>query len=237
MKQLHDIQLGILGKLLFADTLRYTQMKPSADIENNTYDFHVKQLLESGLITKSSNSYSLTDKGKEYANRIDTESNKIQMQAKLSAWICCLRERHGKQEILFGTRMKQPFYGKQGFVAGKIKLGESVLEAAKRELYEETHLAGEPELVLVRHYRVFSKSDQKLLEDKFMFLCLVHEPSGEMLSNEEVKLEWVNLEEVRAKITNPFEDIEHLLDIIGFISSYKQKQVKFEEIEYQTDSF
>ncbi len=237
MKQLHDIQLGILGKLLFADTLRYTQMKPSVEIENNTYDFHVKQLLQNGLIVKKDNRYSLTDKGKEYANRMDTDTNKIETQAKISVWICCLRERNGKSEVLIGTRLKQPFYGKQGFIAGKVKLGESILEAAARELSEETSMQGNPELVIVRHYRVYAQDDNRLLEDKFMFLCKMTEPEGDTHSNNEVKLEWIAVDEVKTKVQNPFEDIEHLLQILQILHAPHIEGIRFEELSYSTDSF
>jgi 8-oxo-dGTP pyrophosphatase MutT (NUDIX family) len=237
MKQLHEVQLGILKKLLFADKLRYTQMKPDATIENNTFDFHVKQLFEMNLINKDGNSYRLSSSGKEYANRIDTDTNKIEVQAKLSVWLCCLRERKGKVEVLIGTRLKQPFYGKQGFVTGKVKLGEGISEAAKRELKEETNLDGEPELILIKHYRVFDEQHTKLLEDKFMFLCKVQEPRGEIMNNNEVKLEWVALDEVKEKVTNPFEDIEQLLGILTVITESISGEVKFEEVEYLTASF
>jgi 8-oxo-dGTP pyrophosphatase MutT (NUDIX family) len=235
MKQLHKVQLGILKKLLFSDSTTYTQMKPDPEMGNNQFDFHLKTLMSVGLVTKINSQYKLTQKGKEYANRMDTDINKIPMQAKLSVWVCITRG-VSKKEYLIGTRLKQPFFGKQGFIAGKIKFGEEILDAARREMKEETNLEGEPSLVLIRHFLVFDKKTNKLLEDKFMFLCRVDDPKGELANNEEVKLDWIKESELREKITEPFERIDDFIDIVNIAKNFK-KEVLFQEVKEYTDNF
>src|SRR3989344_2695226 len=100
MRQLHPIQLRILKKLLFADGLRYTQIKPDPEMENNQFDFHLDQLIKERLVVKQNGIYQLTSVGKEYANRMDTDQVVISKQAKISAWICVMREKSGETAFL-----------------------------------------------------------------------------------------------------------------------------------------
>ena len=116
MKQLHNIQLEILKKLLFADLVKYTDLKPDKEMENNKFDFHLDQLIEFGYVEKEDKKYRLTAIGKEYANRIDTERVEVTRQAKIGVFICCIRENNGREFLLI-TRKKQPFYKCKGFVS------------------------------------------------------------------------------------------------------------------------
>lgn len=161
MKQLHPTQLAILKKLLFSPVLRYTDMKPSSKMDNNQFDFHLDSLITSGLVEKMDTGYTLTPTGKEYANRMDTDEVKILQQAKLGARVGCVRTVNGVQEFLVYTRKKQPFYNCQGFLAGKIRYGEKVLDAAARELKEETGLTGSPTLVESRAYASVRQNEQR----------------------------------------------------------------------------
>lgn len=205
MKQLHHHQLAILNKLVFAPSLRYSQLKPSPDLENNLFDFHLDKLIALGYVSKNSTNYILTPTGKEYSTRLDTQTVQIIKQAKLSAWMGVVRDTPTGQEYVVYTRLKHPFYGCQGFLGGRIQFGETVIQTARRELLEETGLVGEPHIVRLIHYRVFDPGHQ-LLEDKFMFLCRVLNPSGKLVSrNEEGKYEWVAKHNLHAYITNYFE--------------------------------
>lgn len=46
-----------------------------------------------------------------------------------------------REHILMCRRVKDPYTGKLNFVGGKVKPGETFLEAAYRELYEETAIS------------------------------------------------------------------------------------------------
>lgn len=236
MKPLHNYQLEILKRLLFSESLRYTEMKPEQEMENNQFNFHLTQLMEKGYIQKKASVYSLTTTGKEFANRIDTDDIKIKMQAKLSIWICCKRTTENGVEFLIGTRRKHPFFGKQGFMAGKIRRGESVEEAAMRELKEESNLDGDPQLVMIRHYRVYDQETKELLEDKFMFLCLVENPTGKIKPNAEVELSWIADSEIEEKVQEPFETKEHLRELLDTVKNFNGS-ISFLEFQQFTKNF
>lgn len=237
MKQIHEIQLQILAKLIFKPDLKYTELKPDKELENNQFDYHLDQLIEMGLVMKKANKYLLTAEGKEYAGRIETETTKVIKQAKISAWLGCVRNGGEKREFLIYIRKKQPFYGCQGFCGGKIGYGELFTEAASREMLEETGLIGRPQLALVKHYRVFNKTTKQLLEDKLMFLFRVENPKGELKPDiNEGDYEWISEKDLDRRVTNYFEDKKAFDHQVEVLKNY-QGQVLFEETDYYGDNF
>lgn len=53
-----DIQSEILSKLLTAETLRYSEARPE-NVESDLYNYHLKFLIQKGLVEKNDNGYSL----------------------------------------------------------------------------------------------------------------------------------------------------------------------------------
>lgn len=211
MQQLHQIQMQILRKLLFVESLGFAELKPES-IESNQFVYHLDELQKSGLVTKDNNRYCLTMSGKESANRMDTDTKLVKKQAKVSVVCCAFRKFGEEEQVLIYTRRKQPFFGNQGFLSGKLDYGEQILTGAKRELAEETGLVGDGKLVSIRHYRVFSKS-QELLEDKIMFFCRFDNPTGELIASEEGEYEWMDTGDIKSKLDKPFH---------GFWAGYDQ---------------
>lgn len=240
MRQLHYIQLQILKKLLFNPELKFSELRPAEQIENNQLVFHIEQLLDWKLINKTDGKYKLTIEGKEYANRMDTDDNRIKQQAKLGVIMCCYRELKGKKdrEYLMYTRKKHPFYDHQGFNSGKIMFGENVIGTAQRELKEETNLEGEPELFTIEHHHVFDKKSQKLVEDKFFFFMKFANPKGELKANDEGLFEWVPYSKIAAYLTKPFESADKILEIIDRLTQFeKDGNITFHELEHWTEGF
>jgi 8-oxo-dGTP pyrophosphatase MutT (NUDIX family) len=235
-EEMHPIQVEMLKKLLFSPTMKYSELRIHDDMENNTLNFHIKQLQTMELIIHADNAYTLTAKGKEFAGRIDTDALHVMRQAKLGVWVCCTRIVNDIQEYLMFTRLKQPFYGCQGFMSGKIAYGETVQETAKRELFEETGLTGTPMLVAIKHYRVFDAERQTLLEDKIMFFHQVSNPTGTLASNEEGKHEWVKETDVVAYVHKPFETVEVLQKQLDLIRHFNGN-IQFIEEDHHTQNF
>jgi ADP-ribose pyrophosphatase YjhB (NUDIX family) len=229
MKQQHKVQLEILKRLLFAEKLRYTDIKPNPDMENNQFDFHLKELIKAGHIQKIDQFYLLTNTGKEYANRMDTDKITISKQAKISAWVCCRRKTKKGYQYLIFTRLKQPFYGCQGFLSGKVQYGETVEQAAARELREEANLTGNPQIIMIKHFLVFDKKTKELVEDKFMFMCLFDNPKGVIKNNAEGKCEWVDKNDLPKYVTNHFESYTAFEKQVETINTFSGNIVFIEE--------
>ena len=205
MKQLHYIQRQILNKLLFSEGLKFSELKPDEKLENNQFTFHLKELLRARLIQKEKNIYKLTIKGKEYANTMDTDNAQVMKQAKVSAISCLIKKTKGGYEYLIYTRLKQPFFGRQGFPSGKVKWGERITDACKREMEEETGLSIKPELFKISHQMVFKIPGHELIEDKIFFFFRALNPKGKLIPNNEGKYEWVAEKDLNEYIKKPFE--------------------------------
>ncbi len=234
----HFIQMEIMKTLLFKPKATFSDLKPE-NIENNQLTFHIKQLIKDKLIEKHSDkTYSLTLKGKEYANRMDTDKKAAQKQGKIGAITCCARKnKDGEFEFLMYTRKKHPFYDHQGFASGKVPYCESVVGSAIRELKEETNLdCVTGEVFMIEHHRVYDNKTDELLEDKYFYFVRLLDPKGELKSNEEGEFEWIPESKLSEFIQKPFETVERELYIAEQIKDLK-KPLTFEEIIHKIDSF
>lgn len=206
--KIHEFQISILKELLFKPKSRFRDLK-KVDIENDHFSFHVRHLLQEGLIIKEAGLYSLSDVGKEFANRMDTDALKLERQAKLAVSLNAVRTRGGKTEYLVHKRLKEPFYGWYGSHSGKIRWGEDPFICAKREFKEETGLAGDFTLKGIVHYHHFHK-DGRLLEDKYFWVFRVENTRGKLLAKvPEGENVWMSENEYRGlkKVFATFDEV------------------------------
>lgn len=208
MENLHPTQIGILSQLLFGRSLRHTDLKIDPEIENNTFQFHLKRVIEMGFVEKSPDGYMLTEKGKIVANYIDIPRNEFTINRKSSVRLYILRDTLKGREVLIKRRFKHPFYGQQGFPTGKILKGELFTNAAVRVAENELNLHGNPTLLRVVHYLVKDKSLHKLLDDKLFFDYYINNPSGELKFNPASHFEWILLKDFEKHMTDPMNKIE-----------------------------
>ena len=210
--KIHDFQISILKELLFNPKARFRDLK-KFDVTNDHFTFHINHLVKEGLVVKNGGRYTLSDDGKEFANRMDTDSLKLERQAKLGVALHAVRINKGGREILIHQRLKEPFYGWYGSHSGKIRWGEIPVECAKREFEEETGLAGDFKLCGIVHYHHFHK-DGRLLEDKYFWVFKIVNVVGDLkIEVPEGKNIW--MDEVEFKnLKNTFTTFEEIVEVI-----------------------
>jgi ADP-ribose pyrophosphatase YjhB (NUDIX family)/predicted transcriptional regulator len=167
-KQLHPAHVAILQVLLFRPDARFAELQKASELSSDHFNFYLKQLLDEAYVTKNTaGAYHLTQKGKEFANRFDTDARQVERQPKVAVCLMICGD-DGKQIVQ--QRLKQPFYGYWGRPTGKIRWGETILQAAARELMEETGLEADLEFESIYHKTDYERGTGQLLEDKIFFI-------------------------------------------------------------------
>ncbi len=232
--KLHPIQSEILKELIFKPKESFNKLNASK-ISNDSFNFHLQSLVKSGLVEKKEGKYCLTAIGKEFANRLDVEklNPQIEKQAKIGVLIFAVKNPPSSKEqtkYLLQQRLKHPYFGYYGGVGGKLKIGETIVQAAHREFNEETGLSGKLTFCGVNHKTDFSKQGE-LLEDKLFFVFKATSLKGELVREfQGGKNIWFSLAEIK-KLDKLFPDV---LDKIKMIES---KKIGFSENKYFVDEF
>lgn len=213
--KLHEAQTSILRELLFVPQAGFAQLQKPTGLTSDHFMFHINRLMEIGFVGKvGRGQYRLTISGKEYANRLDTDERTIERQAKISALVVPVRRRGGSGplEYMVQRRLKQPFFGRYGFMSGKIRWGETIEEGAARELREEAGLQADLTLTCLYHKLDYT-TDGRLLEDKHFYILEAANPQGEFQPEfDSGSNHWHTLEEIEAldnKFPGVLEVIEH----------------------------
>lgn len=177
----HQTQTHILRELLFVPSASFSQLQKPTGLDGDHFKFHLQRLVDIGYIEKiDRGQYKLTTSGKEYANKLDTDQNTIERQPKSAVILVIEKNVDGEQKLLVQERLKHPYYGFYGFPTGKIRWGETIVQAGKRELMEETNLEADLIYRGVYHEHVESKESGEIIEDKIFHVLHASEPTGEM---------------------------------------------------------
>jgi ADP-ribose pyrophosphatase YjhB (NUDIX family) len=227
----HVAQMAILRKLLIARSSSFSDLTRATQLASDHTNFHVKKLVAAGMVEhvpQTYGQYQLTRKGKEYANRMDTDELIIEKQPKLVVDIGI--ERDGK--FLFQERRKQPYYGYWGFPTGKIRWGETILQSAARELMEETGLTASLRIVGT-HHKLDYDEDGEILEDKYLILVHGVHPQGELIVETETHTNhWLTPDEYR-QLGKRFGDIDETLRFINGDAAFLTET----EYHYHSDAY
>jgi len=227
-RDLHIVQASILRELLFHNGTSFSSLNKTG-LTNDHFTFHIKHLIEEGIVEKKEKFYYLTQKGKQYASKLDIYGLKMEMFGTPSVAITAKKIINGKVHYLIQQRLKEPLYGYYGFINGKIKFGEFAKDTARRELFEETGLTGEPEIITIQH-RLRGPNRKEIKLDHYFFIYIIRSPKGKLKNTKEGKNFWKTEEEI--KKLNTFPGFEHSLSvaIAGKVASYQEMFVKVDNI-------
>ncbi len=214
--KIHDAQTIILRELLFQPSAGFAELQKSTNLSSDHFNFHIARLVELGLVEKVARGhYSLSSKGKEYANRLDTDDNTIERQPKSAVILAIERQGESGTEYLFQERLKNPYFGFWGLPSGKIRWGESILETAARESLEETGYTAEFTVAGVYHERVILKESDEMMEDKIFFVCSGVNPKGTLLTDfEGGHNQWMTFDQAFKK-EKKFDSFKAEIDILS----------------------
>jgi len=231
--RIHQAQTAILRELLFVDSAGFAALQKPTGLSSDHFKFHIARLVELAYVEKmAAGQYRLSARGKEYANKLDTDSNTIEKQPKSAVILVVEREAAGGgSQFVVQERRKHPFFGFWGFPSGKIRWGETILQTAARELMEETGLTATPRHMGIYHEQVVERESGQMLEDKIFHIIHCSAPEGQLKAEfDSGRNIWTTLEDARAreKRYNSF-DIEVAIGLgqerfVEKLDSYSKEQ-------------
>jgi len=169
-------------------------MHPSG-IDSDLYNYHLKHLLKQGYIEKSDKQYLLTNKGRKFLVDLAPLRFGLPPRLKIAAMCLVLRKGNSGLEVLYQRRLREPHIGSVTMVAGGLKRGEGLVDAARRRLQEESGLLSEPSWVgTLRKVRT-SPEDNNPWSDITYHICASFNPEGETVTTKYGQHIWFGLEE------------------------------------------
>ena len=226
---IHQAQTLILRELLFQPSAGFAELQKPTGLTSDNFNFHVKRLLEVGFIEKvSRGQYKLTQKGKEYANKLDTDENTIERQPKVAVLLVIQKG----EKYLMQERLKHPYFGFWGCPTGKIRWGETIVEAAARELMEETGLTADLKFCGLYHERAYDQKTKKNLEDKLFHIIHCTNPKGKMQEEfEGGRNAWMTREEAESQ-DKIFKSFEIEIDMVHDDRILVEEQAIYDDVEF-----
>lgn len=178
---LHYIQSEILKRLSLQPKLRFNDLVIE-NLESEHMNYHLKKLISYGLVKKDNEVYELTDTGKDYTNSLDDSAQKVEKQPKTSIIIGAVRKNeNGEIEHLLCKRLKHPYFGKVGRLTGKVRFGETLEQAAQRELYEETGLTAEFLKIEKIYHKLRHRENGEFVQDGIFYIFFMKDLTGKFI--------------------------------------------------------
>ncbi|TAH34125.1 NUDIX domain-containing protein [Candidatus Saccharibacteria bacterium] len=141
------------------------------------------------------------------------------------------QEVDGAQKLLIQQRLKNPHYGFYGFPTGKVRWGETVPQAAQRELMEETGLTADFTVKGAYHEHTLLDDDE-LIEDKLFFICKADNISGVLHEVfEGGRNQWLTYDEFIAKDKH-FKSVESELAVLNTDTWLIEKTITYESDKF-----
>ncbi len=185
--KIHLFQKELIRKLSFVEQAKFNELLIDG-LESEHMNYHLKKLVSLKFIKKVGNSYSLTDTGKDYLNMLDDNVNMIEKQPKTSVLLHVIRKnKNGEVEQLVSKRTIHPYKGKVGRLTGKVRFGETLQEAAERELYEETGLKATSYTLEEVYHKIRTDDKVEVVQDVLFYRFFITGITGTLIENTPVQ--------------------------------------------------
>lgn len=190
------VQEKILGKLIGASFLRYSELKPEKTTDDLFY-YHLQELIKKKFVEKDDKSnYFLTSKGKKLVQQFDAFGRR---KGYFKNSVIAVTTRGGGNEILLQRRLRHPYFGDTyPGISGKIHYGEPLEAAATRKVQEETGLVGS--YLPTGVFRSTRNRGDDIFEDTFYYVMYGEDPTGDLIVENEFGLNyWSTWDEIIEK--------------------------------------
>jgi ADP-ribose pyrophosphatase YjhB (NUDIX family) len=190
-----ELKHAILNKLMFVPTATYSELHEITE-NHDLFNYHLRELVNRGLIAKEKSSYTLTTQGRQQVALME-EDGKYQKQFKVSMFINMFRKHNGKWQMYLHRRKKHPHYDYVGAITGKLKWGDSLESNMTRELQEELGVKPLKYDVVGVHREIFHDEQGERVGDGVFFVISVTEWEGVPIEkNIEGEYFWYDLDKI-----------------------------------------
>lgn len=230
--ELHRTEILVLRTLRRNISARFNELMKPTGLQSDAFKFYVRRLRELDYVEKDGDgNYSLTAKGKEFANNLDEETAMIQKQPKLSMIITASKPGDASQ-LLFQRRLRQPYYDFYSPISGPVKWGEEIEAAAARELKKQTGLTATYEVVAFYRQKDRDHATGAILEDK-LFAVVEATVGQDTLSNAWTggHNEWMTIDEYRRQ-EKRFASIDRIFAMRADGKTYTSEETNYTPDEY-----
>lgn len=178
----HHIQRTIVYQLAFADSLRFSELKPD-DIDSKLFTYHLKKVVAAGFVTKNNNGeYALTPEGRRVGKGALKKQSRMIDRAYSILLLAIQRQEDGAW--LLYRRQTHPLLGLTGFMQAQPVADQDVVVTAKQECLAKTGLEGD---FAIHGHGYFRVHRDNALESFIHFTLLkCTDIQGEVRQNSEV---------------------------------------------------
>ena len=230
--ELHRVEILVLRTLRRSISARFNELMKPTELQSDAFKFYVRRLRELGYVEKDNEgNYTLTAKGKEFANNLDEETAMVQKQPKLSM-IIVAADPDGSSRLLFQRRLRHPYYHFYGAISGPVKWGEEIEAAAARELTKQTALTATYKVMAFYRQKDRDNKTGAILEDK-LFAVVEATVEHDTLSNTWTGgyNEWMTIEAYRQQ-EKRFPSTDGILRMRAANRIYASEEASYTHDEY-----
>lgn len=205
----NETRLQILEMLNYGKKMSFTELMKYSNIPSNQFAYHLKLLLESGMIESEGDGYKLSWLGSSLSPYFDILS--VSLQPLIVIVIKVMNE----NKILLIKRSKDAFRGYWAMPGGKMYFGETPADAVKRIIKKKAGI----EVTSVELIASFLEKVKENGDTKYHFLKLLFDAeakTNDLVSGKDGIVKWVKINEVHKMKMIP-SDLELIRSMNGKI--------------------